>query len=58
MCASCGCGIPDDDRGDERNITMADLEDAADAAGISIEEIVDNIQASVLTHEEREKRTA
>ncbi len=58
MCASCGCGIPDDDRGDERNITMADLEDAADAAEISVEEVVGNIQASLMTEEEREKRSA
>lgn len=54
MCTSCGCGIPDDDRGDERNITLEDLEDAADAAGITVEEVVDNIQASMTTGKERE----
>lgn len=52
MCLSCGCGTPDDDRGDERNITMADLEDAADAAGLTVDEVVDNIEIALYGREE------
>jgi hypothetical protein len=37
----------DDDHGDERNITMNDLRQAAEAAGITPEEAVKNVQNSV-----------
>ena len=37
MCLSCGCGKPDDDHGDSRNITMSDLKRAAEAAGTNEE---------------------
>ena len=43
MCMPSGCGKPDDTMGDERNITRQDLQDAADAAGISMQEAVRNI---------------
>ena len=33
MCISCGCGKPNDDHGDARNITMQDVDQAAEAAG-------------------------
>jgi hypothetical protein len=33
MCMNCGCGRPNDDRGDPANITAADLQRAADANG-------------------------
>ena len=35
MCVSCGYGKPNDDHGDERNITQRDLDRAAEAARIS-----------------------
>jgi hypothetical protein len=40
---SCGCKQPNEDHGDERNITMQDLEAAADAAGGTPDEVVRNI---------------
>jgi hypothetical protein len=54
MCASCGCGILDEDHGDFRSLTLADIEEAAEAANISIEEVAKNIQAAVIEAEESE----
>lgn len=44
MCASCGCGIPNDDHGDKRHINYDEVKAAADAAGISVDEVARNIQ--------------
>lgn len=52
MCLSCGCGVPDEDHGDERNITMADIQDAADAAGLTVDEVLDNIETTLYGGEE------
>jgi hypothetical protein len=46
MCMSCGCKQVNDDHGDPRNLTMDNLQQAADAAGISVDEAAKNIQAS------------
>lgn len=43
MCLSCGCGKPDDDHGDSRNITMNDLRQAAQAAGVTPGKVAQNI---------------
>jgi hypothetical protein len=42
---SCGCNKPNERHGDDRNIVMQDLKDAATAAKISTAEVVKNIQA-------------
>lgn len=47
MCLSCGCGVPNDDHGDHRHITQDDLDTAAQAAGISVNEAGTNIAASL-----------
>ena len=44
MCATCGCGIPEDKHGDERNINWSEIEAAAQANDISTDEAVKNIQ--------------
>ena len=44
MCASCGCGRVDDDHGDARHLTMANLKDAAQAAGISVPDVAKNLE--------------
>jgi len=44
MCASCGCGRVDDDHGDVRHLTMTDLKDAAQAAGITVPEVAKNLE--------------
>lgn len=46
MCLSCGCGEPNASHGDDRHITLEDLEDAAKAAGINLEEVLRNLQAA------------
>ena len=43
MCISCGCQRPRDDHSDLRNITLDDLEAAASAAGISVDEAARNV---------------
>lgn len=45
MCLSCGCGQPNERHGTEANITADDLRDAAEAAGIGMEQAADNIHA-------------
>ena len=46
MCMSCGCKEVNENHGDPRNLTMDNLQKAADAAGISVDEAARNIQAS------------
>lgn len=46
MCISCGCGKPNDDHGDSRNITLDDLNQAAAAAGTTRDRVLQNILGS------------
>ncbi|MGH2674016.1 MAG: hypothetical protein ACRDKA_02535 [Actinomycetota bacterium] len=46
MCLTCGCGAPNDDHGDSRHITMDELNAAAEAAEISVDEAATNFQAT------------
>lgn len=43
MCVSCGCGRPNDDHGDSRNITLNDLDQAAKAAGTTRDKVLQNM---------------
>lgn len=47
MCLSCGCGNPNENYGDRRHITMQDLDQAAQAAGITRDQVVQNIVNTV-----------
>ncbi|HEX9234794.1 MAG TPA: hypothetical protein VF972_00775, partial [Actinomycetota bacterium] len=47
MCLTCGCGRPNDDHGDPAHITMDDLQKAADAAEISVQEAANNLQQTL-----------
>jgi hypothetical protein len=47
MCLSCGCGNPNENYGDSRHITMQDLDQAAQAAGITRDQVVQNILNTV-----------
>jgi hypothetical protein len=47
MCVSCACGRPNDNHGDNRNITMDQIQQAASAAGKSPSDVARNIQQSV-----------
>jgi hypothetical protein len=46
MCVSCGCGESHNNHGDPRHLTIEDLELAANAAGVSVDQVVQNIQTS------------
>ena len=43
MCLSCGCGEPNATHGDDRHITMTQLEAAAQASDISPQQAAQNI---------------
>lgn len=47
MCVSCGCGKLNDNHGDQRNITMDQIQKAASAAGCSPSEVAQNIQKGI-----------
>jgi hypothetical protein len=47
MCLDCGCGKPNDTHGDERHITMQQLQDAAKASEVSPQEAAQNIMNAV-----------
>ena len=47
MCLSCGCGQPNDKHGNPNNITMDDLQKAAQAANENIQDAAKNIADSV-----------
>jgi hypothetical protein len=48
ICCSCGCSEPVNSHNDERSITLADISAAADAAGITLDQAVQNIVATVV----------
>jgi hypothetical protein len=43
MCANCGCGIPEDKHGDDRNINWSEIVASAEASGITPAEAVRTI---------------
>ena len=51
MCLNCVCGDYDDKRGEDANITMSDVQQAAEANGMSVEdtvkEMISGLQASL-----------
>ncbi len=47
MCLNCGCGTPEDRRGDDANITSDDLRKAAEANGQSLDETVRNLRTGL-----------
>ena len=44
MCASCGCHKYEDSHGDQRNITISELRQAAEAAHMDINRVVENLR--------------
>ena len=47
MCLDCGCGKPNDDHGNADHLTMEQVEKAAKASGISVDEAVKNISKTM-----------
>lgn len=54
MCISCGCGKYDDSHGDERNITVATFQRAANAANLTLEQVVGNMREGARALEQGE----
>ena len=44
MCANCGCGSPEDNHGDDRNINWSAIVASAEANDITAAEAVQNMQ--------------
>jgi hypothetical protein len=44
MCANCGCGIPEDKHGDDRNITWSEIIASAEANEMPPAQAVKNMQ--------------
>lgn len=42
MCLTCGCGQLNENHGDSRNITLEDLNQAAEAAGTTRAKVIEN----------------
>ncbi len=49
MCYNCGCGMPDEDHGDPKNITNKTLEELAQTNNQTIEEVKGNIANTIDT---------
>lgn len=47
MCASCGCGEPNEQHEDSTNITGQQIQEAASSAGISTEQAAQNMLDTV-----------
>jgi hypothetical protein len=47
MCVSCNCGKPYENHGDSRNITMDQVERAAQAIGKTPQDVAANIRQAV-----------
>ena len=43
MCANCGCGIPEDRHGDDRNILWSEIVAAGEANDMSAEKSIENM---------------
>lgn len=43
MCLNCGCGMPDEDHGNPKNITTKTLQEAADANTQNLEQTKRNM---------------
>ena len=44
MCANCGCGIPEEQHNDERNILWSQILAAAEANDLEPEEAIENMK--------------
>ena len=55
MCVSCGCGKPSESHGNSDHIVIHDLERAAEAANISVDQVADNIKSCVSTYSSRSR---
>lgn len=57
MCLTCGCGRPNDDHGEKDNITIDDMQAAADVQKISLNEAAQNLVTTLDVDTEDEENT-
>lgn len=50
MCANCGCGIPEDRHGDDRNILWSEVQAAADANNMPPGQAIENMSDMARQH--------
>ncbi len=56
MCINCGCGMADNNMGDPKLITSQTFEEAAKAAGQSVEEAKKNVYEYLKKELEKKKK--
>lgn len=59
MCLNCGCGMPDDNMGDPKNITLTTLAQAAIASQMNGKDTIENTKKALqdqITSEELDKK--
>jgi hypothetical protein len=56
MCLSCGCGEPNEKHGDDRNITMDDMQQAAQASNITPMQAAQNIMNGMSMPQTRDQQ--
>lgn len=44
MCISCGCDEPEANHGNPKHITLKQFKDAAEAAEVNMEQLLENIE--------------
>lgn len=56
MCLNCGCGIPEDNMGDKRNITLTheQIEQAASANNMAYNQTIDTMVETIKTMKKAE----
>ncbi len=57
MCYNCGCGMLDNDLGDPKNITNRTFEEAAKAAGETVDKAKRNVLEELKKQLERKRQT-
>jgi hypothetical protein len=53
MCVTCGCGQLEENHGDPRNITLSQFREAAQAAGVDMQQLQRNIQQGLQQAQQR-----
>jgi len=58
MCISCGCGDFNESHGDERNITVDTLREAASASNLTLGDVLTNMRDGASTLEQNPPENA
>jgi len=58
MCMNCGCGMPDDDMGDPKNITNQTIDEVSKINGMSRKKTLVEMKKAIEKELEKEGETA